>query len=269
VISISRSRITDNHAGANGGGIYAYNRLTVDRSILSGNSAGGAGGALYNYGTAARITKSTIAGNRTDTGVGGGIFNVTGTLAVSSSTLSGNVATNNDGGAIENYDTATLINDTITKNRAGGGGGGVASDSLNPTTLNAVTVARNAAGSAGGGIDGTPVTLRNSLIALNSSSGLGPDCHPAPTIVSAGHNLIGDTTDCAGIFGAGTNDITNVNPRIAQLANNGGATKTIALKRHSKAIDQAGTDAPKRDQRGVKRRVKGDRSPDIGAFERR
>jgi fibronectin-binding autotransporter adhesin len=236
VISVSRSRIVDNHAGGAGGGIYGYNRVT--------------------------ITKSTIANNRADTGVGGGIFNANGTLIVRSSTLSGNT-TGNDGGAIENYGTATLVNDTITKNQASGLGGGVESDSSDPATLNAVTVARNTAGT-GGGIEGTPITVRNSLIALNSSTGQGPDCRPAPTIVSGGHNLIGDTTDCTGIFGPATHDFTDLNPRIAQLANNGGPTKTIALRRHSKAINHAGSDAPKRDQRGVKRH-----DPDIGAFERR
>ena len=109
------------------------------------------------------------------------------------------------------------------------------------------------------------INVKNSLIALNTDP-VGPDCHVATPggIVSAGHNLIGDTTDCTGIFGPATHDFTDLNPRIAQLANNGGPTKTIALRRHSKAINHAGSDAPKRDQRGVKRH-----DPDIGAFERR
>jgi hypothetical protein len=264
VILISRSRIVDNHAAANAGGIYAYNRLTINRSTLSGNTSGDAGGAIYNYGTAT-ITKSTIAGNRANTGVGGGIFNANaaGNLILKFSTLSGNVAAGNDGGAIETYGKATLVNDTITKNHAQGNGGGVEADSNSPTVLNAVTIARNTAGT-GGGIEGTPLSVSNSLIALNSSSGLGPDCHPGPTIVSTGHNLVGDTTDCGGVFGGSTNDFTNVSPRIAQLADNGGPTKTIALRRHSKAINHAGNDAPSRDQRGVERH-----NPDIGAYERR
>jgi hypothetical protein len=235
VISISRSRVVGNEATDGGGGVRAYNRVT--------------------------ITKSTIANNRGGAGVGGGIWNGQGTLTVKSSTLSGNT-TNNDGGAIEDYDVSTLINDTITRNHAGGNGGGVQGDGTS-TTLNAVTIARNTAGSAGGGIDGI-LSVGNSLIALNSSSGVGPDCRQGPVIVSAGHNLIGDTTDCTGIFGGATQDIVNVNPKIGPLADNGGPTKTIALKRGSPAINHAGNDAPKRDQRGVKRH-----NPDIGAFERR
>jgi predicted outer membrane repeat protein len=264
VISISRSRIVDNHAGGNGGGVYAYNRLTINRSILRGNTAGVQGGAIYNFGKAT-IARSTIAGNRATTNVGGGIHHAEGTLIVRSSTLNGNVAASNDGGAIENYDTAVLVNDTITKNRAGGNGGGIDADGI-ATSLNGVTIARNSATGNGGGVheEGTPFTMRNSLVALNSTtSGLGPDCYSAVT-PSAGHNLIGDTAGCAGIFGPATNDFTNLNPRIAQLADNGGPTKTIALGRRSKAIDHAGGKAPTRDQRGAKRH-----DPDIGAFERR
>ena len=49
------------------------------------------------------------------------------------------------------------------------------------------------------------------------------------------------------------------------LKDNGGATKTIALRLGSPAIDKANPDtAPARDQRGVLRH-----DPDIGAFERR
>ena len=61
-------------------------------------------------------------------------------------------------------------------------------------------------------------------------------------------------------------------PRVASartllddLKDNGGATKTIALRLCSSAIDKANPDAaPACDQRGVLRH-----DPDIGAFERR
>jgi CSLREA domain-containing protein len=265
-LKLLKSKVVANTAtDSQGGGIAATNgTLKITRSVIARNSAAeGAGGvSTYNRAT---ITRSTIVNNRAGAGVGGGIFNGDpGTLKVKSSTLSGNT-TNNDGGAVEVYGTTRLINDTITKNHAAGLGGGVAVDG-NSATLNAVTIARNTAGTAGG-IDGGAVLefrVSNSLIARNSSSGLGPDCRQGPVIVSGGHNLIGDTTDCTGAFGSATHDITNVNPRIAKLADNGGPTKTIALRRHSKAINHAGNDAPKRDQRGVKRH-----SPDIGAYERR
>ena len=54
-------------------------------------------------------------------------------------------------------------------------------------------------------------------------------------------------------------------PKLGQLADNGGPTDTVALKAGSPAIGRANSDnAPNRDQRGIKR----DAAPDIGAFER-
>ena len=110
----------------------------------------------------------------------------------------------------------------------------------------------------------------NSLVGLNTAAGIGPDCFADGIVVSGGYNLVRDPAEpvCADAF-TQPGDITKINPGIQRLADNGGPTKTIALRKHSKAIDHAGSDAPKLDQRGVRRRVKGDRKPDIGAFERR
>ena len=53
-------------------------------------------------------------------------------------------------------------------------------------------------------------------------------------------------------------------PKLGSLKRNGGPTATIARKKGSPAIGNAGGDAPGKDQRGQKR----DKNPDIGAFER-
>jgi hypothetical protein len=63
-------------------------------------------------------------------------------------------------------------------------------------------------------------------------------------------------------------DLTNTDPMLARLADNGGPTETQALKPGSPAIDHGGTSAngcPATDQRGVLR----PQGPacDIGAFE--
>jgi hypothetical protein len=244
VISVSRSRIVGNRAKYGAGAIYAYNRTTITRSTIANNHAdGGVAGAIENYGASLTVTSSTLSGN-TSRDAGGAVFSY------------------GPGGS------ATFVNDTITKNHTDAGGGGIANEGT--ATLNAVTIARNSAGTDGGGIDAElgVITVRNSLIALNTNgSGIGPDCREANAggIVSGGHNLIGTTADCGGtVFTQAHHDITDVNPRIGQLAHNGGPTKTIALKVGSPAISHAGNDAPPRDQRGVKR----DRKPDIGAFEK-
>ena len=108
------------------------------------------------------------------------------------------------------------------------------------------------------------------FVGLNTAAGIGPDCFADGIVVSGGYNLVRDPAEpvCADAF-TQPGDITKISPGIQRLADNGGPTRTIALRKHSKAIDHAGSDAPELDQRGVRRRVKGDRKPDIGAFERR
>jgi hypothetical protein len=95
------------------------------------------------------------------------------------------------------------------------------------------------------------------------------DCHDDTadsTEVSGGQNLIGNNAGCSTAFNAATADFVNAAASpvsLGSLANNGGPTKTISIGKHSKAKNHAGSDAPTRDQRGVKRS-----DPDIGAFER-
>ena len=103
-----------------------------------------------------------------------------------------------------------------------------------------------------------------SLFAKNRATGGGfQDCDaPAPVgIASFGDNLVTSEQDCP--FFDGVGDITDSDPEIGSLENNGGPTKTVKLKQGSPAVDEA-AGGPNRDQRGVER----DAQPDIGAFER-
>jgi CSLREA domain-containing protein len=276
-LRLIRSVVANNRAfDGYGGGIYddrfggpvnQYEKVSLSRSKIVDNSASLGVGGIESYNDTS-ITKSTIANNHAETQDGGGLTFGQGLLRVTSSTISGNTAALDYGGVF-NQDNAIFVNDTITKNHAGGTAGGLFAGGVGETDLNAVTVARNRADTDGGGIyidDAATLHAQNSLIGLNTDgSGLGPDCFADGSVVSGGHNLVANPGSfvCAQSF-MEPGDITNVNPRIAQLANNGGPTKTIALRRHSKAINHAGSDAPTRDQRGVKRH-----DPDIGAFERR
>ncbi len=123
------------------------------------------------------------------------------------------------------------------------------------------TIAYNTA-SYGGGISrsltsGT-VTVKNSIIALNSASGAGANCH-LPINISS-YNIIGDTSGCT--VTAGSGDQLNVNPQINEILT--GSRQTHALLTGSPAINAGtSTDCPIIDQRGVVR----DGACDIGAFE--
>ena len=264
-VSLRRSRVAGN-IGVDGGGIYNENQLNLRRSTISGNrSQGGNGGAIYTEAGVVTV-KSTLANNRT-TGDGGGVYTAynTATLKVTGSTLSGNSAEGGAGGGGGIYSSGDLrlTNDTIAGNSAVFGGGLYYDGST--AHLNAVTIARNQATNSGGGTVahfGAPAGsfhIDNSIVAKNSAPSF-PDCSNAVGVVdSGGHNLFGVSNACQGTVG----DREDINAKIGLLRNNGGPTKTIALRRGSPAINHAGASAPGRDQRGHRRH-----NPDIGAFER-
>ena len=174
----------------------------------------------------ATLTNCTVSGNSAGDS-GGGIS--AGTATLTNCTVSGNSAGTNGGGIFAT--TATLLNCTIVENIANNGGG----------------VSHN-----GGGT----LSVRNTIIALNlvGFAGAGPDVFGSFT--SQGHNLIGDATGSTGFTNGVNGDIVGtaenpIDPSSARSQNNGGQTKTHALKAGSPAID-AGDNAnvPATDQRG-------------------
>ena len=248
-------------AGEAGGGIRNRGTLSLNNVTLAANSSGINGGGLLNIGTLT-LTNTTVSGN-TSTADGGGIYNGGGsTLTITASTLSGNSANSagRNGGGIFNASAAiaALTNVTVSGNRANSSGGGVFNSGGTATLVN-VTLGDNAA-TAGGGISNVAgtTTLTNTLIAGST----GGNCSGA--ITSGGNNLDSGST-CA--FAA-AGDLSNQDPLLGVLANNGGATQTRALSAGSPAID-AGSNAacPATDQRGVARPFPAGGICDIGAFE--
>lgn len=295
-LRVLSSRIVENAAGDWGAGIYfnAPARITIERSLIADNIAedGSAGfdidhedaqtvidrtvirdnvgplygGGGYLEGGSARISRSTISGNRgghdLTNSYGGGLH-----VAVVSEGVvieRTTIARNNSRYAGGVYANTPIVfrNSTIARNYAAEEGGGLWVASF-PVTLESATVARNHAVLSGGGIYAGigPLRYRNSIIARNSVASGSEDCS-APA-VSLGHNLLGDgscpsvASDISGVWGA------PLDPRLGPLGNHGGPTQTIPLLAGSPAINK-GQGCPKRDQRGRKRKGR----CDIGAFER-
>jgi len=281
-LRLAGSAVAGNDADLVGGGIDTNDSsLVILRSRIVGNQAVNAGGGIFNDSASKpglRIADTTIAGNRTDSDGGGVYLSGPAPLRITGSTISGN-RSGRGGGLFATSAKPRLVNSTVSGNRATDAGGGIHARSGSEATLNAVTVARNVANAdnagaeSGGGLyreDATSFEVGNSLIGLNR---LGPgqrnDCAGNQKFDTLNNNLISTTApggQCDGFGPAnGPKDILGVNPKIGKLKRNGGRTKTIALRKGSRAINGAKrSTAPKRDQRGKRR----GRKPDIGAFER-
>jgi hypothetical protein len=124
--------------------------------------------------------------------------------------------------------------------------------------LTNVTVADSYDGD-GVGNSGGSTTMTNTIVAGHGEE--SDDCSVAGTI-GGGHNLDSDGS-CP--FG-GTGNISDTDPMLDSIGDNGGPTFTMALLAGSPAID-AGTNSgcPGTDQRGVSRPVNG--TCDMGAYE--
>lgn len=207
-LTVRDSTITNSKtegANANGGGIAAFNNITIDNCVISGNSTtgssatggGGGGIALQPAPTAIRtITDSTIADNAT-TGAGGGVLVLgNGSLSLAGCTVSGNQAALG-GGGISARGALTVQGSSIVGNfttAASASGGGILIDSVSadPTRENLTVLDSTISGNytlgdsaSGGGIfavgftgtqdGGQPnvVRIENSVISGNSTSGTG------------------------------------------------------------------------------------------------
>ena len=195
-----------------GGGVYNNGRLTVTDSTVSSNSASGNGGGIFDASSyTLTITDSTLSGNSA-AGDGGGINNADGSLTVINSTLYGNSASGIGGGinySGEETETLRVINSTLSGNSANFGGG---INRNNPDGIN-------------------QFILNNSIIANNNGGNCGDVGGPG---FESYNTLFGD--DCADVSGGSDGNLVG-DPQLSALADNGGATQTMALQTGSPAIN--------------------------------
>jgi CSLREA domain-containing protein len=245
-VTFSDLTIANGKVSGNGGGIFLGNTGTfnLNSSVLSGNVANFGGGIANASSGVLNVSDSTL-NNNSAPGIGGGILNQNGAVNVTNSTFSFNSSGTGDGGGINNANNApvTITNSTFSNNSANGGAGGGLVSTDGTVILTNSTFSNNSAGSGGGisNLGATPVQLRNSIFALNTTTGTGPDVKGVFT--SNGHNLIGNNsaatiTPAPGATGdlIGTNALP-INPLLGSLQNNGGPTQTRALLAGSPALD--------------------------------
>jgi hypothetical protein len=283
---------------------FEDNRAQGGQGFRASGTGAGEGGALYNLGIleiekCSFATNQALAGNfsnQNESGRGGGIYNG-GTARVLESTLHHNVAQGGSagsfgpigssspggdglGGAFYNRGALWVTNSTLAWNGARGGdasgsdvsvpggiaaGGAIYNTGENLFLMNA-TVAHNSVlpgvrtatllGANAANTNGV-LALRNSLLAYGEGAPNGWG-----TITDGGFNMSSDGS-CDFQSGSSYNF---TDPKLDDLADNGGPTLTMALLPESPAIDfGTAVGAPSVDQRGTAR-PSGD-GVDMGAFE--
>jgi fibronectin-binding autotransporter adhesin len=288
--TISDCAVVNNRTGAglnsHGGGIaVSEGRLTLINSTVLSNSTDYKGGGIYVAGVSNLLTVegSTVVSN-TAGGNGGGIFSEVGTMILRHSTVISNVSGNLGGGIFSNSNSG--FSDTTIAGNRGYKSGGI--HNQNRLYLTNVTVSANEASDTAGAIYNVgngDLIVRNSTIVYNtyidgSAGGIYnyADVSLESTIVA--HNEGADCTDMGGTFTSegynleyghtcvltATGDITDTDPLLGPLQDNGGDALTHALLVGSLAIDHGSFSYPSTDQRGVPR-PQGSRC-DIGAYER-
>ena len=247
---------------------------TATQVVISGNHSSR---VFHITGGPVNMSNLTISDGVTNQ-PGGGIFTETGSsLNLNSCTVSGNT-TSDSGGGIANNGFVTANTCTFSGNHAANGGG--LYNFCGSLTLNCSTVTSNTALNGAGFYNYPTVcsfaTINGTLIANNTASSSGPDLFGA--FSSGGYNLIGKTDGLNGSL-SGVNQLGSIasplDPKLAPLQNNGGATFTHALLGSSPAIDRGRNVGLLTDQRGRPRTVdyssianaSGGDGTDIGAFE--
>lgn len=250
------SRVYDNYAGWNGGGMSLRGAAQIHRSSIYDNEAVTNGG-----GVSARegvlLRDLTVRDNRAKNG--GGVYSNY-EVTLENTTLSDNTAT--FGGGIHINLDAALVNSTIAHNHAFKNGGGLSATIIaGPSIVNTI-IADNSKD-----LQRLPVRHVGAGIVfnVNNCSVHLLDGEEFPPI-SLGNNLANDET--CGFTAAG--DVI-ADPLLQPLADNGGPTMTHAIPVTSPAVDAGSNDdCTDSDQRGLARPVSSDGGPaicDIGAYE--
>ena len=212
-VTMAHTELSDNEAGAHGGGIWNNHTLNLAHVTMIGNDANGQGGGLYSEGIAATasLTYSTFLSNTAYDG--GGLYNLTGTVTLgavgdpgSGVELRGNMA-RGQGGGIFNHGTMGITATHILTNTAQESGGGVYNTGL--ASLSGSSVLTNVATTGGGGIRNTgALTLTETTVAANVAIQAGGIENQGTLLVDEGvirdnealesgggiHNLDGDVT---------------------------------------------------------------------------
>ena len=251
-ITVTNSRFEDNFATDDGAGFNNCFPGTglIDRCSFSGNTIPNNGAALSNF-FELTVTNSTFfnnsAVNEDDDGTGsiptrngGAIFNNR-TLTLINCSLFDNIAGNSGGAIYHRGQSLSLINCTLSGNQSPRG---AAISSRSGVQLIQTTITNNISSQGGGGLffqDFGNFQVSNSIVANNSNPQILLSDNLSTQsffLFPSGRNIFSDNSiTTVPNFTNPFAFITNTDPLLDDLADNGGLVLTHALLPGSPAID--------------------------------
>ena len=198
-LTISNSTITGNRAQNGGGIVNQVGTLDIEDNTVISKNAAPYGGGIFNIAVAPNNSthpstvethSSTITGNKSvgggSGGYGAGIWSAGGKAEVDvldGTVISKNISGAGGGGGIANFSGKVHVYDsTVTGNKTVAAGGGIFSFNtggyadVNEIKVDNSTISLNIAATYGGGgifVQDSPLTLTNSTISSNKTSGKG------------------------------------------------------------------------------------------------
>ena len=253
---------------AAGGGVRIRGQLELYDSVITNNIAESGGGLDSSGGGDLYTENTTISDNEASDGHGGGLYNAgdqdDGYADVEHSTISNNRASE-FGGGIYSTAYAWIWNATLSGNTADEVGGGIR-NFRNYLGLDNVVLADNSAPEGANlANDGNNTEFWNSIV--TSGSGGSDNCS-GDSVTSYGNNL--DSGASCGF--KESSDLSDTDPLLGELRDNGGPTMTRAPSPDSPVVDAVRDGYCSRtDQRGATRpsdgNGDGEATCDIGPFE--
>ncbi|WP_329109568.1 hypothetical protein OG792_12390 [Micromonospora sp. NBC_01699] len=169
------TKVNNNSAQDDGGGVYSTGFLGVDGAEVGGNNTVRDGGGLVNGGGSAVLRSAEILHN-VATGLGGGVYATDGSVTkIEYSAVTDNESTADTaaGGGIFNISAALHVRHTeVVRNGAGGFGGGIY-NANGQAVIEESRISENTTRSSGGGVYNVlgNVILRKSLVDSNRANG--------------------------------------------------------------------------------------------------
>ena len=300
-VRLNALTITGGNVQASGGGIYSAGTLTITNSVIADNRAF-VGAGIYNDRGTVTIALSTIRGNRVSLAAkGGGIASEAGVVDVSDSTIEGNWADQGGGifgahGTVFNIARSTFHGNVSFQLP----GGALSGSSIDVNITNSTFYDNRVEAGVGSGTEpprGGALWIFEGSVNITNSTFYKNVATRGLSIVLDGplgsyrgtvrNTIVADLFGCDSDGVALDVDLSNLtldrfcnggvdvpleSLDLADLADNGGPTHTVAIGANSLAIGRghdnvcAASPVNNEDQRGVTR-PQGSHC-DIGAFER-